>query len=80
MKEIEQLENTINNINILNDLLSEKLCLLDAKTMDIPKNDEITKLFNAVILLSEKIDDEIQTVTGGDDWWQLTEYLHQIKI
>ena len=67
MKEIEQLENTINNINILNDLLSEKLCLLDAKTTDIPYNDEITKLFNTVILLSEKIDDEIQTVKGGDD-------------
>lgn len=80
MKEIEQLENTINNISILNDLLSEKLCLLDAKTTDIPYNDEITKLFNTVILLSEKIDDEIQTVKGGDDWWQLTEYLHQIKI
>lgn len=80
MKEIEQLENTINNINILNDLLNEKLCLLDAKTTDIPYNDEITKLFNTVILLSEKIDDEIQTVKGGDDWWQLTEYLHQIKI
>lgn len=80
MKKEEQLQNTINNISILNDLLSEKLCLLDTKTMDIPKNDEITKLFNAVILLSEKIDDEIQTVTGGDDWWQLTEYLHQIKI
>ncbi|MBZ4025495.1 hypothetical protein K7E17_06750 [Ligilactobacillus salivarius] len=62
MKKEEQLQNTINNISILNDLLSEKLCLLDAKTMDIPKNDEITKLFNAVILLSEKIDDEIQTV------------------
>ena len=80
MKKEEQLQNTINNISILNDLLSEKLCLLDAKTMDIPKNDEITKLFNAVILLSEKIDDEIQTVTGGDDWWQLTEYLQRIKI
>lgn len=80
MKEIEQLENTINNINILNDLLSEKLCLLDAKTTDIPYNDEITKLFNTVILLSEKIDDEIQTVKGGDDWWQLTEYLQQINI
>ena len=80
MKEIEQLENTINNINILNDLLNEKLCLLDAKTTDIPYNDEITKLFNTVILLSEKIDDEIQSVKGGDDWWQLTEYLHQIKI
>lgn len=80
MKKEEQLQNTINNINVLNDLLSEKLCLLDAKTTDIPYNDEITKLFNTVILLSEKIDDEIQTVTGGDDWWQLTEYLHQIKI
>lgn len=80
MKKEEQLQNTINNISILNDLLSEKLCLLDAKTTDIPYNDEITKLFNTVILLSEKIDDEIQTVTGGDDWWQLTEYLHQIKI
>lgn len=80
MKKEEQLQNTINNISILNDLLSEKLCLLDAKTMDIPKNDEITKLFNAVILLSEKIDDEIQTVKGGDDWWQLTEYLQQINI
>ncbi len=31
MKEIEQLENTINNISILNDLLNEKLCLLDQK-------------------------------------------------
>lgn len=80
MKKEEQLQNTINNISILNDLLSEKLCLLDAKTTDIPYNDEITKLFNTVILLSEKIDDEIQTVKGGDDWWQLTEYLHQIKI
>ena len=80
MKKEEQLQNTLNNIYILNDLLSEKLCLLDAKTTDIPYNDEITKLFNIVILLSEKIDDEIQTVTGGDDWWQLTEYLHQIKI
>ena len=80
MKKEEQLQNTINNISILNDLLSEKLCLLDAKTTDIPYNDEITKLFNTVILLSEKINDEIQTVTGGDDWWQLTEYLHQIKI
>lgn len=80
MKKEEQLQNTINNISILNDLLSEKLCLLDAKTTDIPYNDEITKLFNTVILLSEKIDDEIQIVTGGDDWWQLTEYLHQIKI
>lgn len=80
MKKEEQLQNAINNISILNDLLSEKLCLLDAKTTDIPYNDEITKLFNTVILLSEKIDDEIQTVTGGDDWWQLTEYLHQIKI
>lgn len=80
MKKEEQLQNVINNISILNDLLSEKLCLLDAKTTDIPYNDEITKLFNTVILLSEKIDDEIQTVTGGDDWWQLTEYLHQIKI
>ena len=65
MKKEEQLQNTINNISILNDLLSEKLCLLDAKTTDIPKNDEITKLFNAVILLSEKIDDEIQTVKGA---------------
>ena len=80
MKKEEQLQNTINKISILNDLLSEKLCLLDAKTTDIPYNDEITKLFNTVILLSEKIDDEIQTVKGGDDWWQLTEYLHQIKI
>lgn len=80
MKKEEQLQNVINNISILNDLLSEKLCLLDAKTTDIPYNDEITKLFNTVILLSEKIDDEIQTVKGGDDWWQLTEYLHQIKI
>lgn len=80
MKKEEQLQNTINNISILNDLLSEKLCLLDAKTMDIPKNDEITKLINTVILLSEKIDDEIQTVKGGDDWWQLTEYLQQINI
>ena len=80
MKKEEQLQNTLNNIYILNDLLSEKLCLLDAKTTDIPYNDEITKLFNTVILLSEKIDDEIQTVKGGDDWWQLTEYLHQIKI
>lgn len=80
MKKEEQLQNTINNISILNDLLSEKLCLLDAKTTDMPNNDEITKLFNTVILLSEKIDDEIQTVTGDDDWWQLTEYLHQIKI
>ena len=80
MKKEEQLQNTINNISILNDLLSEKLCLLDAKTTDIPYNDEITKLFNTVILLSEKIDDEIQTVTGGDDWWQLTEYLQQINI
>ena len=80
MKKEEQLQNAINNISILNDLLSEKLCLLDAKTTDIPYNDEITKLFNTVILLSEKIDDEIQTVKGGDDWWQLTEYLHQIKI
>lgn len=79
MKKEEQLQNTINNISILNDLLSEKLCLLDAKTTDIPYNDEITKLFNTVILLSEKIDDEIQTVKGGDDWWQLTEYLHQIR-
>ncbi|NME24592.1 hypothetical protein HF867_06915 [Lactobacillus salivarius] len=67
MKKEEQLQNTINNINVLNDLLSEKLCLLDSKTTDIPYNDEITKLFNTVILLSEKIDDEIQTVTGGDD-------------
>lgn len=67
MKKEEQLQNTINNISILNDLLSEKLCLLYAKTTDIPYNDEITKLFNTVILLSEKIDDEIQTVTGGDD-------------
>ena len=80
MKKEEQLQNTINNISILNDLLSEKLCLLDAKTTDIPYNDEITKLFNTVILLSEKIDDEIQTVKGGDDWWQLTEYLQQINI
>lgn len=80
MKKEEQLQNTINKISILNDLLSEKLCLLDAKTTDIPYNDEITKLFNTVILLSEKIEDEIQTVKGGDDWWQLTEYLHQIKI
>ena len=80
MKKEEQLQNTINNINVLNDLLSEKLCLLDQKTMNMPQKDEVTKLFNAVILLSEKIDDEIQTVTGGDDWWQLTEYLHQIKI
>lgn len=80
MKKEEQLQNVINNISILNDLLSEKLCLLDAKTTDIPYNDEITKLFNTVILLSEKIDDEIQTVKGGDDWWQLTEYLHQIRI
>lgn len=67
MEKEEQLQNAINNISILNDLLSEKLCLLDAKTTDIPYKDEITKLFNAVILLSEKIDDEIQTVTGGDD-------------
>ena len=67
MKKEEQLQNAINNISILNDLLSEKLCLLDAKTTDIPYNDEITKLFNTVILLSEKIDDEIQTVKGGDD-------------
>ena len=80
MKKEEQLQNTINNISILNDLLSEKLCLLDQKTMNMPQKDEVTKLFNAVILLSEKIDNEIQTVTGGDDWWQLTEYLHQIKI
>ena len=49
MKKEEQLQNTINNISILNDLLSEKLCLLDAKTTDIPNNDEITKLFNTVI-------------------------------
>lgn len=80
MKKEEQLQNALNDIYILNDLLSEKLCLLDAKTTDIPYNDEITKLFNTVILLSEKIDDEIQTVKGGDDWWQLTEYLQQINI
>lgn len=67
MEKEEQLQNAINNISILNDLLSEKLCLLDAKTTDIPYKDEITKLFNAVILLSKKIDDEIQTVKGGDD-------------
>lgn len=67
MKKEEQLQNAINNISILNDLLSEKLCLLDIKTIDMPNKDEITKLFNAVILLSEKIDDEIQTVKGGDD-------------
>lgn len=65
MKEIEQLENTINNINILNDLLNEKLFLLDQKTMNMPQKDEVMKLFNAVILLSEKIDDEIQTVKGA---------------
>ncbi len=65
MKEIEQLENTINNINILNDLLNEKLYLLDQKTMNMPQKDEVTKLFNAVILLSEKINDEIQTVKGA---------------
>lgn len=31
MKKEEQLQNAINNISILNDLLSEKLCLLDQK-------------------------------------------------
>ena len=65
MKKEEQLQNTINNINVLNDLLSEKLCLLDAKTMNIPYSDEVKKLFNTVIILSEKIDDEIQTVKGA---------------
>lgn len=67
MEKEEQLQNALNDIYILNDLLSEKLCLLDAKTMNMPNKDEITKLFNAVILLSKKIDDEIQTVKGGDD-------------
>lgn len=33
--------------------------------MNMPQKDEVTKLFNAVILLSEKIDDEIQTVKGA---------------
>lgn len=67
MKFEEQLQNTLNNIYILNDLVCEKMMLLDAKTIDMPNDDEVTKLFNTIMLLTEKIDDEIQTVKGGDD-------------
>ena len=82
----------IDNIAILEDELIRyssqldnisELITINLGNSDISKSKEQERLYflNEYIKdISKQLYSLCSELTGGDDWWQLTEYLHQIKI
>ena len=82
----------IDNIAILEDELIRyssqldnisELITINLGNSDISKSKEQERLYflNEYIKdISKQLYSLCSKLSGGDDWWQLTEYLHQIKI
>lgn len=85
MKKIENiaiLEDELIRYSSQLDNISE-LITINLGNSDISKSKEQERLYflNEYIKdISKQLYSLCSKLTGGDDWWQLTEYLHQIKI
>lgn len=60
-----------------------ELITINLGNSNISKSKERERLYflnDYIKDISKQLYSLCSKLTGGDDWWQLTEYLHQIKI
>lgn len=85
MKKIDNiaiLEDELIRYSIQLDSINE-LITINLGNSDISKSKEQDRLYflnNYIKDISEQLYNLCSKLTGGDDWWQLTEYLQRIKI